>query len=247
MKGFLAALQFLTILPLPRGLAPDEEALKKAPVFFPLAGLLVGVLTAGLDWGLGFIFPVGVRSVMAIIALIAFSGALHTDGLADTADGLLSSRPRERMLEIMRDSRTGPMGVVAIVCVVSLKMAAVASLPSPARFWALVMMPVAGRSALLFVMATLPYARPDGLVGIFRLHNPALFLIGTLLFLLSVGAVSGGVPGVAAGAAAFLFVMIFSVYLRKKIGGYTGDTLGAACEMAEIIPPLVAITLAGGL
>jgi adenosylcobinamide-GDP ribazoletransferase len=247
MKGFFAALQFLTILPLPRGLASDEAALKKAPAFFPLVGLLVGVLVAAIDWGLGFVFPVGVRSVVATILLIAFSGALHTDGLADTADGLLSSRPRERILEIMRDSRTGPMGVVAIVCVVSLKMAAVASLPSPARFWTLTMMPVAGRSALLFVMATLPYARPDGLVGIFQLHRPALFLIGALVFLLAAGYVAGGITGAAAGAAAFLFVLIFSVYLRKKIGGYTGDTLGAACEMTEIIPPLVAIALTGGL
>ncbi|MCK9364925.1 MAG: adenosylcobinamide-GDP ribazoletransferase [Syntrophales bacterium] len=247
MRGFFAALQFLTIFSLPRGLAPDKEALQKAPPFFPLIGLLVGFLVSTIDWGLGFIFPVPVRSVLATILLIAFSGALHTDGLADTADGLLSSRPRERMLEIMRDSRTGPMGAVAIVCVVSLKIAAIASLPSPARFWALLLMPVAGRCALLIVMAVLPYARPEGLVGVFRLNRPALFLFWALIFLLATGGLAGGLAGVIAAASSFLFVLLFTIYLRRKLGGYTGDTLGAACELTELIPPLVALAWMGSL
>jgi len=247
MRGFFAALQFLTIFPLPQGLAPDKEALQKAPPFFPLIGLLVGFMVAAFDWGFGFIFPAPVRSVVAAILLIAFSGALHTDGLADTADGLLSSRPRERMLEIMRDSRTGPMGVVAIVCVVSLKIAAIASLPSPARFRVLLLMPVAGRCALLIVMAVLPYARPEGLVGIFKFNRPALILFWALIFLLSTGGIAGGISGVTAGALSFLFVLLFTVYLRRKIGGYTGDTLGAACELTELIPPLAALAWMGGV
>ncbi len=246
MRGFFAALQFLTLFPLPRRLAPDEGALKKAPPFFPLIGLFVGILVASLDWSLGLLFPIALRSVLAAIALIAFSGALHTDGLADTADGLLSSRPRERMLEIMRDSRTGPMGAVAIVSVVTLKIAAIASLPAAARFWTLTMMPIAGRCALLIVMAVLPYARPEGLVGIFQLRRPFLTLLWALAFLLSAGG-GGGIAGVTAGGLSFLFVLLFSVYLRRKIGGYTGDTLGAACELTELVPPLVVTALWGGI
>lgn len=247
MRGFFAALQFLTVLPLPRLLAPDEAALKKAPPFFPLVGLLVGLMVAWIDRTLGSLFPVAIGSVIAVILLVAFSGALHTDGLADTADGLLSSRPREKMLEIMRDSRTGPMGVVAIVSVVALKIAAIASLPSPARFWSLVMMPVAGRSALVIVMALLPYARPEGLVGIFRLARPRLMLFWTLFFLLTAGGVTGGKTGVIAGALSFAFVLLFTVYLRRKLGGFTGDTLGAASEMTELVVPLVVTALLGGI
>lgn len=247
MRGFFAALQFLTVFSLPGGFSSSEEALKKAPPFFPLVGLLVGVVVASIDWSLGSLFPVLVRSVLAVILLIAFSGALHTDGLADTADGLLSSRPRERMLEIMRDSRTGPMGVVAIVLVVALKIAAIASLPASARFWTLLLIPVAGRSALIVVMATLSYARPEGLVAIFRLARPRLLLSGTFLFLAVVGWGAAGKTGLAAGVFSFLFTLLFTIYLRRKIGGFTGDTLGAACELTELIPPLAALALLGRL
>ena len=86
---------------------------------------------------------------LPVVLLIAVSGGLHIDGLADTADGFFSSRPRERILEIMRDSRTGPMGVAAIVCEVALKIALIASLSGPSRAWVLLLTPVAGRSALL--------------------------------------------------------------------------------------------------
>lgn len=247
MRGFFAALQFLTVFPLPGGFAPGEEELKKAPPFFPLIGLLVGIAVASIDWSLGSLFPVAVRSVLAVILLIAFSGALHTDGLADTADGLLSARPRERMLEIMRDSRTGPMGVVAIVLVAALKIAAIASLPASARFWTLLMIPVAGRSALIVVMATLSYARPEGLVAIFRLARPRLLLFWTLFFLAAAGWFAAGKVGVAAGAFSFLFTLLFTVYLRRKIGGFTGDTLGAACELTELVPPLAVLALLGRL
>ncbi len=247
MNGFFAALQFLTVFPLPRSLSPDGEALKKAPFFFPFVGLLVGVMIASIDRLLGDLLPTAVTSVLATILLMAFSGALHTDGLADTADGLFSSRPRERMLEIMRDSRTGPMGVVAIVSVVALKIAAIATLPASARFWTLVMMPVAGRSALLVVMATLPYARQEGLVVIFQLRHPAFILLWALTFLLTVGAVAGGIHGGVAGASSFIFVILFTFYLRRKIGGFTGDTLGAACELTELVPPLVISAFLGGI
>ena len=247
MKNFLAALQFLTIIRLPGRFAPSEETLKGAPPFFPVIGLLVGVLAAATDWGLGFLFPVWVRSVLTTILLIAVSGALHMDGLADTADGLFSSRPREKILEIMRDSRTGPMGVVAIVCVISLKVALLASLKTADRFWVLLLLPVAGRSALLFVMAILPYARQDGLAGVFNIGRSAAFLLWPLFFLLFAGGIAGGMPGIAAGMASFLFVLFFILYLRGKIGGYTGDTLGAGCELTELIPPLVAIAWMGGV
>ncbi len=245
MKSFLAALQFLTIIRLPSRFAPNEETLKGAPPFFPVIGLLVGVLVAAIDWALGFLFPVWVRSVLATILLIAFSGALHMDGLADAADGLLSSRPREKILEIMRDSRTGPMGVVAIVCVISLKIALLASLKTPDRFWMLLLMPVAGRSALLIIMAILPYARPEGLAGIFNMHRSVTFFLWPLFFLLFVGGLAAGIQGIAAGAGSLLFVLLFAAYLKKRIGGYTGDILGAACELTELIPPLTLLAFSG--
>jgi len=247
MKRFLAAIQFLTILPLPRGLAPDERTLGGSLPFFPVVGLGIGAAIAAIDWGLGWLFPVGVTSVLAVILLIAASGGLHLDGLADTADGFFSSRPRERILEIMRDSRTGPMGVAAIVCVVALKIALISSVAGPARTWVLLLTPVAGRCALLIQMALLPYVRPDGLAQIFHKNRTRGHALWALTFLIAAGGVAGGIPGVVAGGVSFLFALVFSAYVRRKIGGLTGDTLGAACEWTELAPALVASAwLSGG-
>jgi adenosylcobinamide-GDP ribazoletransferase len=239
MKRFLAAVQFLTILPLPRGLGPDERSLGESIPFFPVVGLGIGAAVALIDRGLGFLFPVGVTSVLAVILLIAASGGLHLDGLADTADGFFSSRPRGRILEIMRDSRTGPMGVAAIVCVVVLKISLLSSITVPARAWVLLLTPIAGRCALLVQMALLPYARPEGLVGVFRPNGSRLHVLWALTFPVAAGGLAGGVPGLIAGGISFLFALLFTAYVRRRIGGLTGDTLGAACEWTELAPLLV--------
>ena len=240
MKRFFAAIQFLTIVPLPRGLCPDERALGGALPFFPVVGLGIGVAVAVVDWGAGMLFPAGVTAVLAVIILIAASGGLHLDGLADTADGLLSSRPRERILEIMRDSRTGPMGVAAIVCLVALKIALLASIAAPARPWVLIMMPVAGRSALLVHMALLPYLRQEGLARIFHANRSRGQALWALFFLAAAGGLAGGIPGLAAGGVSLIFALLFTAYIGRRLGGLTGDTLGAACEWTELAPALVA-------
>ena len=240
MKRFFAALQFLTVFPLPRRLTPDEQALERAVPLFPVVGLAIGIGIALIDRGLGRLFPAGVTSVLVVILLIAASGALHLDGLADTADGFFSSRPRERILEIMRDSRTGPMGVAAIVCAILLKIALVASLSGPSRRWALLLMPVAGRSALVAQMALLPYARPEGLAALFRERVSRGHAFWALAILLVAGGWAGGFHGFVAGAVSFLFVLLLNGFVRRRIGGFTGDTLGASCELTELLPAFVA-------
>jgi adenosylcobinamide-GDP ribazoletransferase len=132
------------------------------------------------------------------------------------------------------------MGVAAIVCMVALKIALIASVSGPSRIWVLLLMPVAGRSALLIQMALLPYARPEGLVGIFHRNRSRGHALWALTFLIAVGGLAGSVPGLIAGVGSFLFTLLFSGYVRRRIGGLTGDTLGAACELTELVPPLVA-------
>jgi adenosylcobinamide-GDP ribazoletransferase len=247
MKGFLAALQFLTIVPLPRRFSPDERALGGSLPFFPVVGLLIGAAVALADWGLGQLLPVPVTSVLAVILLIAASGGLHIDGLADTADGFFSARPRERILEIMRDSRTGPMGVAAIVCIVALKIALLASVTGPWRWWVLLLMPVAGRCALPIQMALLPYVRPEGgLAGVFHANGSRGHALWALLFLVAAGGLAGGWPGLIASIAAFALSLGVALWSSRKIGGLTGDTLGAACELTELGPALAAATMIHG-
>ena len=234
MKRFLAALQFLTIVPLPGGSNPGERVLGGSLPFFPVVGLLIGGTVALADCGLGLLFPVQVTSVCAVILLIAISGGLHIDGLADTADGFFSARPRDQILTIMKDSRSGPMGVVAIVCVVVLKIALIASVAGPWRWWVLLLTPLAGRCAFLVHFALLPYVRPEGgLAGIFHRNRSRGHAFWALAVLLGVGYFSGGLPGLIAGGCAFLAALLLAAYSYRRIGGLTGDTLGAACELTE--------------
>ena len=159
------------------------------------------------------------------------------DGLSDTADGLLSARPRERALEIMRDSHVGAMGVIAIVCVLMLKFAAVASLPAAELWRTALLMPVAGRAALVVTIALLPYARPEGgLAAPFYRRRSMLAAVWAEVILLLTAWLVLDMAGLVAACASLAAVLIFSVYTWRRIGGATGDTLGAACEIAELVP-----------
>lgn len=239
MKRFLAAIQFLTVCPFVAGIRCSERDLGRSTPFFPLIGLLIGAVIAWLDCGASVIFPPLPASVMLVVALIAVSGGLHMDGLADTADGFFSSRPRERILEIMKDSHTGAMGVIAIVCLISLKIAALVSVPSALRFSTLFLMPLAGRCALVIHLAVLPYARAEGGLGTVFVQNRKKFDgVWTLGVLTVAGWGIGGARGLIAVGLSMLATLVFSFWCQKKIGGFTGDTLGAACEIAELIPAL---------
>ncbi|MEJ2200959.1 MAG: adenosylcobinamide-GDP ribazoletransferase, partial [Desulfuromonadaceae bacterium] len=169
MKSLLAAIGFLTILPLPKRWQSGGDDLARSPAWFPAVGALLGAGTALVDFGLGLFLPPLVVSCCSVLLLLAASGGLHMDGLADTADGFFSGRNPERMLEIMRDSRSGPMGVMAICSLLLLKTVTLAAVPAPLRISTLVLMPLAGRTALTLSLTTLPYARQDGgLAGVFH-------------------------------------------------------------------------------
>ena len=117
LASFLAALRFLTIVPLAWRCEQDGRFFTASLAWFPVIGLLIGLAAAVLISFLIPFFPPPVLAMAAIVLMAGVSGCLHLDGLADSGDGLLSARPQERILEIMRDSHTGAMGVIAIVVV----------------------------------------------------------------------------------------------------------------------------------
>jgi adenosylcobinamide-GDP ribazoletransferase len=239
MNRLLAAIRFLTIVPLPgsRGMAADDLA--RSTVFFPLVGLAIGAAAAGLAWAITPAAPPLVRAAILVLFLTAVSGGLHIDGLSDTADGFLSARPRERILEIMKDSHVGAMGVVAIVGVVLLKFAALASLQPRLFLPTVLLMPLAGRTAIVVHMAILPSARPGGLADLF-LHRGRLAgaaILGVVVLAAAAWAVLRW-RGLAVGGISMAVAIVLAGYVRRKIGGATGDTLGAACELVEIVPAL---------
>lgn len=240
MKSLVAALGFLTVVPLPERWYGTESDLGRSPIWFPLVGVMIGAAVALFDFALGLFLPTTVVSTFSVLALMAASGGLHMDGLADTADGFFSSRGRERMLEIMRDSRSGPMGVMAICALLLLKTVTLAAVPTPLRVPTLVLMPLAGRTALTVSLTALPYARrTGGLAGVFRTDGMQALVAAAVLMaggwlLLSHRGLIGAMASLAA-------TLLLAAYSKKKIGGFTGDTLGATCELTELVPALVAV------
>jgi len=236
------------VCPFPKTWRSDEKTLARSTPWFPVVGLLIGGMAAALGYALGRVFPGLLTSVLVVISLLIVSGGLHLDGLADTADGFFSSRPRERVLEIMKDSRTGPMGVAAVVCVISLKIAALASVPVGARWWTLLMVPLAGRCALVTNLSVLPYARAEGGLGsVFHNNRSVYNAIWASAVLALVGWFAGGWLGLVAGVSSIAAGLLFALHVYRKIGGLTGDTLGAASELVEVVPALVVVAwLHGG-
>lgn len=152
-----------------------------------------------------------------------------------------SARARERILEIMKDSHVGAMGVIAIVCTLLVKFAAMASLP-PGRLWAAAMlMPLAGRGMMVMLMALLPYAREKGLGNVFYQGKHYGAAVWSVSLLAGMGWMAMGAGGVAAAAACVLATLVFARCCHGKIGGATGDTFGAVCEISEVV---VAVVLA---
>jgi adenosylcobinamide-GDP ribazoletransferase len=195
---------------------------------------LIGGLAAAAAIGLWSLFPASLASVMVVVLLLAASGGFHMDGLSDTADGLLSSRPKERILEIMKDSHIGAMGVIAIVGVLLLKVTALAVIGEADVWRAVFLMPVAGRCALVIGVGTLPPARPeDGLGRLFCEKRSPLLAFWAAGLLAAAGWFTWQSIGLIATAITLLVIVAFSLKCYGKIGGATGDTLGATCELAE--------------
>ena len=238
MIRFLAAIRFLTILPVPGTWGRGEADLAGCVPFFPLVGLLLGAIAAALAWGLSHATTPWLTSALLIVAMLGFSGGLHLDGLSDTADGFLSSRPRERILEIMKDSHIGAMGVMAVVCVLLVKFAALASLRPEILWPTALLMPLAGRCAMVLHMAILPYVRENGLGTLFCKRRPHITAAWAAALLVLVGAAVLGLAGLVATATSLLVTLLLAIYNHRKIGGSTGDTFGAACELIELVPAL---------
>lgn len=230
MRSFFAALGFLTVLPSPSG-----GDLRKAVAFFPWVGLMLGAILEGVRALLGPFFPVKVQALIVVLALAALTRGLHLDGLADSADALLGTGDRGRALEVMRDPRVGTFGVLVVLGVVLLKVL----LLEEAMDWrALLLFPVLGRTGVLLPMGTLPYLREEGKGKAFFPVSRSILCFG-LGSGLGLSAVFGSLRGLVAFGAVIVYGVLFSRYLKRKLGGVTGDLLGASVETSEVLALMV--------
>lgn len=236
MQAFLLALQFLTCLPAPvRGYEPHQVG--RSLLSYPLVGLLVGALLMAMASVLAAA-PLPLAAALILVAWVVITGALHLDGLADSADAWVGGHgERERTLAIMKDPAAGPVGVTAIMLTLLLKFVALQTvLAGPPT--ALLLAPLLGRTALPLLFLTTPYVRAGGLGEAMAHHLPRQ---GALLVTAS-GAmlavfIGGFLPVLMAGA---VFVLLRTLMMRR-IAGTTGDTAGATVELVEAA---VLVTLA---
>jgi adenosylcobinamide-GDP ribazoletransferase len=245
---FCVALQFFTRIPVPE--IPDfsTDMLNASVRYFPLVGILVGVISALALWLSAHIFPMSIAALVAIAISMLVTGAFHEDGLADTFDALGGAVSSERALEIMKDSRLGTYGTAALLMSQLLRWQALAFLPLNSGILVLIASHAMARAGAVSLMASLPYVR-DADASKSKpiaqgLSSAVLMLV--ILFGLFPALVIGIVhkqmwPMMLAGLLAVITIRIYCAYwFKKRIGGYTGDTLGCAEQFGEIAFLLVA-------
>lgn len=245
MKGFITAWEFLTIIPLTRNRVVRPEELAASMAYFPLVGLILGIILSVSNIGLLKILPGSIVDAILIAELIILTRGLHIDGFVDTIDGLAGGKTREDILHIMRDHRVGGLGAVGVIMLIMIKYLSLNSAPPAYKNLVLIAMPVMSRWLQAPFTNMLPYARQNGMGKAF------------------VEGVRGRQAGIATISAALVLIFLFKfsailimvlmaivtyligLYFKKTLGGITGDVIGAVSEVNEVVFLLIVIGLKG--
>jgi len=240
IKGFIILLQFMTRIPVPVKVEYDEEKLGRAVKFFPLVGLIIGLFLFAVNFLAGKVIDNRqITAVIIIMAEILITGLIHIDGLADTADGLFSYADKERMLEIMKDSRIGTNGTVALILYFLVKAVFLAAVKPEY----ILLYPVISRMATSINAGLGKYARKKGMSnGIIEKNGKKDVAVSIVITaVLSFGILR--LKGLIVLALAILFILFFMENVKRKIGGITGDTMGASLELTAILVLFAGIIL----
>ena len=242
MKDLLQAVSLLTILPVGHLSFSEEKELARSMAFFPIVGLVIGLILA-LGYYLFSLFIPRTLGLWLTIGLLAIlTRGLHLDGFADTMDGLGSGGPREKILEVMRDSRIGAFGVIGLVLLIGAQYLALAQIPISSISYALILMVVMGRNSMVLVCYRSPYSRSEG--GLAKPFTENLGKREVALSLVSafgIALLAMGVKGIMVFSGVCLFSLGYRLFFIKKLSGVTGDILGAANELAEVLCLLLLI------
>lgn len=245
MEQLVLAAQLLTILPLPEVRDVSAADLGRSLRYYPLIGLGLGAVLVAAQYALSKRLAPLPTAAVVLVLLVVLSGALHWDGVADLCDGFYKGKDKSEILAIMKDSHCGAMAIVAIVCLFALKLSFLASLP-PAWLWkSLLLMPVAGRWGMVLLAAGSGYARGEGTAKAYVDHAgfPEA-AIAALITVTAAGLVMGA-AGLIMMTAVSLMTLAFRRYVISKIGGVTGDVLGACGELSECAFLLLACLSSG--
>lgn len=237
----LAALQFLTTVPIPRRREVNAGEIGASLGYFPLVGLFLGAILAGINWSLSLILPSSIVNAVIIIALLLLTGALHIDGFIDTCDALFGRRtPRERW-QIMSDSRVGGFGVVGAFCLLLLVYVSLGGIPEAYKMVALILMPALSRWSMVYAIFAFPYAKPAGLGKAFKqqanwrkLAMATSLVLASTLGLLIIKGLALVFAGLALIFMVWLIAAAMGLFLQRKFAGLTGDSYGAINEVTQV-------------
>ncbi|MDA0301095.1 MAG: adenosylcobinamide-GDP ribazoletransferase [Chloroflexi bacterium] len=234
LNGALIAIEFLTPLRLRKVQTYDDRVFAQALGWYPFAGLLIGVMLVLVERGLSELLPAAPTAALLVAALALFSGGLHLDGVADTADGMAVQGDRAERLGVMSEGNTGPAGVMALVLVLLAQWSALASLPEEAKTAALLVAPVLARWTVVPVALLFRPARPRGLghaihAGLWPIAAPLATAIGV-----SVALLAFGVAGLVLVLVAALTAILIAGAAARMLDGVTGDVYGAGIEVAQV-------------
>jgi adenosylcobinamide-GDP ribazoletransferase len=244
MKSFILALQFLTVCTVNSRLQVGPQDLARSRAWHGVVGGLLGLVLAGVAWLLGRWLPPLALAGVLVLAWGGLTRFLHYDGVADTADALVHTTSRERALQIMKDTRLGSFGVAAIAAVMLVKFAALASLAGPHLWAALVAAPALARALSGILAGLLPPARPGEGLGASIAQGRELWPdLAAGASALAIAVLAAGKAGAAAALAVLLLGLLLGLWYRRRIGGVTGDTLGAAIEAGELTALMTLVAL----
>lgn len=238
MKSFILMIQFLTSIPLPIQLDVDESDFTKGLKYYPLVGLILGGILYGLNAIFLIAFPKSLHGILLMVSMVLLTGGLHLDGLSDTFDGVFSNRPKERILEIMKDSRIGSNGALVMFITLLLKAALLSEVS--AYPIALVFMPVFARFNMVYSCRISVYAREKGMGNFFigkeKSNNLTLVISALITFVIALIDVNS----IVVLLVMMIFTTLYVKFITSRIDGMTGDTLGALCELGELVYLIVA-------
>jgi len=243
IKNLINAVEFLTIFTVSRKHDVTEGDLAKSMIYFPVVGFLIGVIMNYSDKALAWVVPPSIANALLLIMLVLITRALHIDGLADTLDGLMGGYDKTSRLEIMKDSRIGTAGAVGVMLLLLVKYLCFNNLFDNDKASALLTAPMLGRWSQILMVYRSNYGREEGLGSAFIGHLRFSGMIATAVVAIGLAVFVSGIWAAILISGVAVFTVLCRWYIVRKLGGVTGDVIGAVSELNEALTLLLFVIL----